>query len=76
MSEQVRCDTCRFWEGPINDYEGSCLRYPPVKTTAVLEFIVLNRREPTGDEKENLLVDARPITMKHEWCGEWDGRGE
>lgn len=59
MTEQPRCETCRYWESQFRDTDGRivpaldgfgrCLRFPP--------------HHPTE-------LDGFPASHKDDWCGE------
>jgi hypothetical protein len=76
----ARCDQCRFWQRTDlryqhwthpDDWEGKCLRYPPVLNSAYLAY--------QGSDDEDALIDLActsipwfwPLTDGARWCGEF-----
>jgi len=67
--DNQRCETCRFWDwheydtvlGHTEDTEwnGWCRRYPPVFDVGV------------DIESDDNAAWTQPVTMKHDWCGEY-----
>lgn len=72
-----KCNGCRFWRGEqgIGDEEsdeaygkqGFCLRYPPVRTQSKKE----ESREEGNYGMGNYRAWKNPITLEHDWCGEF-----
>ena len=62
----LRCETCRFWEGGISEVAslGLCHRYAPRS---------LARHPIEGPE---FLDAVWPRTKEKEWCGEWAAKME
>jgi len=76
----MRCDQCIYWTifvgtqtGHIDDYLGTCKRYPPI-----LDVGFILTRHLISDEIEFLTESdqsfwQQPITTGYQSCGEWSG---
>lgn len=69
MTDDKRCETCRFWEDadptePVKrlDDAGWCHRHAP------MPLIVIGSHEG-GRSSEQVIL---PLTRRYYWCGEWE----
>lgn len=66
MSGSGSCQTCRFWKRKAGeDKEGSCRRYPPVRTQSTSGFLFGGTGFLFGNTNETF-----PDADADDWCGE------